>query len=165
MTEPATLREEVVPADEAAVRALVAATRRFSPAELEVAAELVRERLGRGEASGYRFLLAERDGRVLGYACYGAIAGTAGSYDLYWIVVHPAEQGRGLGRCLLREVEQRVSATGARRVYAETSARSDYAPTRAFYAAAGYHCEATLRDFYAPGDHKVVYVKVLSPGR
>jgi hypothetical protein len=50
---------------------------------------------------------------------------------------------------------------GARRVYADTSSRLQYKPTRAFYLACGYVREAILADFYAPDDGKVIFVKVL----
>jgi hypothetical protein len=32
----------------------------------------------------------------------------------------------------------------------------------AFYGACGYKIEATLEDFYAPGDAKVILLKILS---
>ena len=50
---------------------------------------------------------------------------------------------------------------GGRRVYIETSNRAQYGSTRGFYQRGGYHPEAILKDFYAPGDDKVTYVKVL----
>jgi hypothetical protein len=50
---------------------------------------------------------------------------------------------------------------GGLRVYAETSGRPQYEPTRAVYERLGFFREAHLKDFYAPGDDKVFYVKVL----
>ena len=50
--ESCRLRHELVPADRQAVRAIVERTGFFSPAEVDVAVELVDERLARGEASG-----------------------------------------------------------------------------------------------------------------
>jgi ribosomal protein S18 acetylase RimI-like enzyme len=152
-------REHVTPEDEARVRDIVVSTGFFSPAEVEIAVELVQERLAKGVRSGYEFLFAEQEGRVAGYACYGEIAGTAGSYDLYWIAVHQRCRGLGLGRVLLFEIEQRIALAGGRRIYAETSGRAQYLPTRSFYEACGFIAEATLADFYAPGDDKVVYSK------
>jgi GNAT superfamily N-acetyltransferase len=159
---PITYREEVRVSDLEAVRALVAGTGFFNAAETEIAVELVQERLSKGPASGYEFVFAEDKGRLIGYACYGAIAGTAWSHDLYWIVVHPSAQGKGSGRALLRETESRVHKMGGRRVYVETSSRPQYDPTRAFYERCAYQQEAVLADFYAPGDSKVIYVKVLA---
>jgi hypothetical protein len=43
----------------------------------------------------------------------------------------------------------------------ETSSRPLYEPTRRFYLACGYRLEAQLEDFYAPGDGKVIFLKVL----
>jgi D-alanine-D-alanine ligase len=166
-----TLREMPRADDAEAVRDIVASTGFFHDFEVEVAVELVQERLARGAASGYFFLFAEDEsGRVAGYACFGPIACTAGGFDLYWIAVHRDWQARGLGRQLVSEVERRIAAgvPSASRpgelvrgtlIYAETSSQPRYAPTRRFYATCGYQQEATFRDFYAPGDDKVVFVK------
>lgn len=156
------LRHELVAADRQAVRQIVERTGFFSPAEVRVAVELVDECLARGAASGYRFVFAELAGQVAGYACYGPIACTAGSYDLYWVAVDPGVQRQGLGRRLVAEVESLVGAGGGSRVYIDTSSRAQYASTRAFYEAGGYQCAARLTDFYAPGDDRVIYVKVLA---
>jgi D-alanine-D-alanine ligase len=154
-------REEVRPEDREAVGRLVRATGFFSEEEAEIAVELVDERLAKGEASGYFFLFAEEEGRLAGYACFGPIPGSLHSYDLYWIAVEPNEQGRGLGRKLLDASEGIMARHGARRVYADTSSRPQYEPTRTFYLACGYLREAFLADFYAPGDGKVIFVKAL----
>ena len=157
------LREELTPKDPARLYALAAATGFFSREEAEVAAELAEERLTRGAASGYHFLLAEEAGELLGFACFGPIPCTRGAYDLYWIVVRPDRQGGGLGRRLLAAAEARIAATGGRRVYIDTSSRPQYAPTRAFYRACGFHQEALLADFYDRNDGKVIFCKVLDP--
>ena len=157
------LRETLRAADIAAVRNLVLTTGFFSSAEVEIAAELVEETLSSQAASGYRFLLLEQHGMLVGYTCYGEIPGTAGSYDLYWIVVAPGQQGQGRGRWLLDTTEARISALGGRLIYAETSSRAQYAPTRRFYEGAGFHEVARLPDYYAPGDGKVIYAKSLQP--
>ncbi len=159
------LRPEVRPSDVAAVEALVAGTGRFRPAEVAIAAELVAECLARGpDASGYHFLLADDEAdraRLRGYACFGPIAGTLHSFDLYWIGVEHGSQGRGLGRRLLAAVEAAVLAADGRRLYADTSGTDAYVSTRAFYAACDFVAAAELPDFYAPGDGKVVFCKVL----
>ena len=160
-----TVRRSLVAADRQAIAELLAATCFFNPEELEVALELVDDRLRLGETSHYRFLVAEVDRRVAGYACWGPIPGTAESVDLYWIAVDPAVQGRGVGRALLDAAEGSIADTGRRRVYVETAGRPQYTPTRAFYLACGYHVAADLDDFYSPGDAKVIFVKVLPSPR
>jgi ribosomal protein S18 acetylase RimI-like enzyme len=158
-------RTQVVASDSEDVARLVKATGFFSPMEVEVAVELVQERRLKGEASGYHFLMAQHgqsgQGPLLGYGCFGPIPCTLSSFDLYWIVVHPEAQGQGLGKRLLTMCEEEIIQLGGIRAYAETSSRPQYHPTRCFYERCGYALEATLADFYAPGDHKVVYCKVL----
>jgi acetoin utilization deacetylase AcuC-like enzyme/GNAT superfamily N-acetyltransferase len=155
-------RHDLEPRDAERIKALVRITGFFNPAEVDVAAELVQERLAKGAASGYDFILAEHYGRLAGYACYGPIPGTGSSYDLYWIAVHPDYQGKGLGRRLLTETEQRVKQAGGTRIYVDTSQRVQYASTRAFYEGCGYRLESVLSDFYAPGDGKVIYCKTFT---
>lgn len=160
-TEAPAFREEVRPGDAAAVRDIVASTGFFHDHEIAVAVELVAERLQKGLESGYRFLFAERGGRTLGYSCYGEIACTSGSYDLYWIAVHEDCRRLGIGRLLLGRTEARIAGLGGRAVWVETSGQAKYLPTRRFYLGSGYSEAAVLKDFYDAGDDKVVYVKRL----
>lgn len=156
------LRDVLLPEDEARIRDLVAATGFFTPEEVAIAVELVLERLVRGPASGYEFLLAESRGELVGYTCYGRICGTRSSWELYWIAVDPDLQGFGVGHRLLRETEARARAGGGTRLYAETSGRGLYRPTRGFYRRNGFSEAAVLDDFYAPGDDKVIFRKTIA---
>jgi len=154
-------RYEVEPADRQLVRQIVESTGFFNPGEVAIAVELVEERLAKGDASGYHFVFASWHGEPCAYSCYGPIAGTLHSYDLYWIAVHPSFQSKGLGAKLLAHTEECIRRQRGRQVYAETSSRDQYAPTRRFYQRHGYQRVAHLKDFYAPGDDKLIYVKGL----
>lgn len=156
----ATLRSHVLPSDRGAVRRIVETTGFFRPDEVDVAVELVDETLAKGEAAGYYFIFAEIDGSVAGYACYGPIACTLGSYDLYWIAVDPSRQGQGVGQVLLQESERQILQRGGRHIYIETSGRPQYTPTRAFYERCGYEVAAVLTEFYDRDDDKVVWRKI-----
>lgn len=156
-----TIRRELRPADRQLLAELLAATGFFNQEEVAVALEVVDDRLAHGEASHYRFLLAEEAGCVVGYACWGAIPGTQESADLYWIAVRPDRQGAGVGRALLAAAEVWMVEEGRPRCWIETATRAQYAPTRAFYAANGYAEAAELADYYAPGDGKAIFVKLL----
>lgn len=159
LRRPVSFRNRTRPGDAAAVKRLVRATGFFSQEEVEIAVELVEERVAKGAASGYEFIFAEFAAKVIGYACFGRIPGTRHSFDLYWIVVDPRLQGKGIGRALLARAEAAIRQAGGQRVYIETSSRQQYGPTRAFYEQVGYRAAARLADFYAPGDGKLIYAK------
>jgi ribosomal protein S18 acetylase RimI-like enzyme len=158
---PLRFREDVRPGDREVVRKIITASGFFSPDEVAIAVEVVEERLVQGLRSGYYFWFAEDANGVIGYTCFGPIPGTSVSYDLYWIAVQNQYRGQGVGTSLLRRSEKTIAALSGRRIYIETSSRPLYAPTHAFYNAQGYRQEALLEDYYAPGDSKLIYVKVL----
>ncbi|MBM4271608.1 MAG: GNAT family N-acetyltransferase [Deltaproteobacteria bacterium] len=157
-----TYRSEVRPSDREHIRQLVEATGFFSPQEIDIAIELVEERLAKGNRSGYHFLFAELSGSIIGYTCFGPIPGTLHSHDLYWIVVHHSFRRLGIGKSLLAHTEELISDRGGWLIYTDTSSRDQYEATRRFYTDCGYRQEALLRDFYSPGDSKIIYVKTVS---
>jgi D-alanine-D-alanine ligase len=157
-----TFRQDVRPSDRETVRKIVEATGFFSGDETDVAVELVEERLKMGDASGYHFLFAESEGAVIGYAVYGPCPATLYSYDIYWMAVYPDFQRRGLGRKLLAMCEFLIQEKGGRQIYMDTSGRAQYEATRRLYDARGYLQAAFLTDYYAPGDAKITYVKVIA---
>jgi ribosomal protein S18 acetylase RimI-like enzyme len=169
--------------DRARVAELLVATEAFSSEEVDVALELFDASCGPDEnrhperdschperdsfhpersegsavAADYEFVGAfDAARRLLGYACFGPTPATDGTYDLYWLAVDPAAQGRGIGRALVRWVERELGVRGARLLVVETSSRPDYAHTREFYARGGYAEAARVRDFYAPADDRII---------
>jgi GNAT superfamily N-acetyltransferase len=156
-----TFRETVDPADPERIYRLTASCDLFYPEEIVVARELVEENLIKGTASGYYFLFAERNGSVAGYTCFGPIPMTRGRFDLYWVAVQKNLQGTGIGKRLMELTESRIRELNGRRIYVETSSRKIYEPTHRFYHACAYRAEAVLKDFYAAGDDKVIYLKVI----
>lgn len=161
-TENIHWRDAVTTDDVNRIRTLVSGTGYFNADEIAIAAELVEARLQNGIRSGYEFLLAEAEDRLIGYACYGKIDGTKGSFDLYWIAVDPEMQGSGIGRLLLEKAEKAMRAMGALSVYADTSSTEHYRSSRSFYVSMGFHEQARLEDFYARGHAKVIYEKDLT---
>lgn len=149
-------------AQRARLEQLTAATGQFRPDEVAIAVELLDDSLA-GDTD-YRVLGAYAADDLVGYACWGPTPGTRGTYDLYWIVVDPAWQGRGIGTELLGAVEHTVAGAQGRLIVVETSSRAAYAPTRAFYERRGYARTATLPDYYAPDDDLVIYLKDLMHG-
>ena len=160
-----TLRETVAEPDIDRVGSLVAGTGFFSDEEIGIARELVEERLAKGVACGYHFLLAETGAALLGYTCYGPTDDSPWLFDLYWIAVLDSCRGKGIGSALLAATERRVARMGGRRIHIETSSRPQYLPTRRFYEKHGYRKGAVHKNFYAPGEDRYVYVKDLAPAQ
>lgn len=154
-------RQNVKPEDIESVREIVASTEFFYDFEIPVAVELVEAAVEEGDDSGYYFIFAEADGKTVAYSCYGQIACTDAGYDLYWIVTHNDYRGMGIGKQLLDETHRVVKSRGGRYIIAETSCLDKYTPTRLFYEKNNYDRDATIKDFYMPGDDKAIYVKRL----
>ena len=158
------------PNDRARIAELLVSTGVFSKDEVAVALELFDIGIAEQGAGGaddaqvpdYEFTGAFEGERVLGYACAGPTPATEGTFDLYWLAVDPAAQGKGVGRALVREVERDLRSRGARLLLVETSSRPDYENTRAFYARCGYTEAARIRDFYAPADDRIMLTTRLS---
>lgn len=131
----------------------------FTPAEKELAREVIHDGLASAE-NGYHILVASDGGSSLaGFICYGEIPITVKRWDLYWIAVAPDMSRRGVGTLLMQAMEKRLGK-GAR-VYVDTSGTSGYARARSFYERNGYHVACVFPDFYRAGDDKVVYSKDL----
>jgi ribosomal protein S18 acetylase RimI-like enzyme len=156
------IRTLVNPEDLEIVREIVTSTNFFHDYEIDVAVELVQENLAKGNESGYHFLFVEMDGKTVAYSCFGLIPCTESSFDLYWIVVHNDYRGFGIGKNLLAITEKAITKMGGTAVYAETSSQGKYDSTRKFYLSNNYREEARLKDFYTPGDDKLIYVKRLN---
>jgi GNAT superfamily N-acetyltransferase len=77
------------------------------------------------------FLVAERGGRVVGFARADADTGEVG-----YLYVDPDEQGRGTGRALLAAVLERLRAAGHRQARLRTEERNT--GPRRFYESAGW---------------------------
>ncbi len=155
---------DLEPGDRPRIAEIVVATGKFNEEEVATALELVDHALSDGEKSGYIFAVIEDaagEAAVKGYACYGPTPLTQGVYDLYWIVVDPVAQGRGLGRLLTRHVEQDVVNRGGRMLLIETSSQESYGPTVRFYERTGYQLAARIKNFYRIGDDKLIFSKDL----
>ncbi len=154
----------VTPADRPQILEIVTAAGNFNSQEVAVAMELIDEALNKGQESGYIAVVAEipeLSPAVQGYACYGPTPLTDGVFDLYWIAVHPGAQGRGVGRKLVKYVEDDIRSSGGRMLLIETSSREGYDATIGFYERMKYELAARIKNFYQVGDDKLVFLKEL----
>ncbi len=155
------LRTSVLADDKENIRQILNSSGFFYDFEIDVAVELAEEYLEYGKESDYYFLFAEIDGRTLGYTCFGPIACTKRSFDLYWIAVHNDTRGSGLGKILMRESEKIIKDLGGKGIFIETSSRDKYIPTQKFYDSIGCELIARITDFYDDGDDKLVYKRTV----
>jgi len=151
----------ITPDDTTALIALADATGLFQPNQLGELAEMLFDYFG--GSSDERFWLVDDDRGVVGVAYCEMERMTDGTWNLQLIAVRPDHQGQGRGTALLRCVEQTLTVRDGRMLLVETSGLPSYERTRAFYAKCGYEEEARIRDFYAPGDEKIVLRKLLLP--
>ena len=154
-------RDSVKESDIEAVREIIKSSNFFNQEEIDMAVELVQDRVEKGEKSTYQFLFVEQDNKTVAYSCYGRIAGTYASYDLYWMGVENQLRGKGIGTEMLKRTEEAIKNAGGYKIYIETASQEKYAPTRHFYLASNYILEGCLKDFYGPSDDKHIYTKIV----
>ncbi len=130
----------------------------FKPMELDTLRELLGDYHG-GACAGHFAVTMELGGMAIGFAYYAPTPMTESTWHLYWIVVGKAVQARGAGTELLRYVETQIARAAGKVILAETSSLPHYELTRRFYLKNDYEREATVRDFYSPGDHQVIFRK------
>jgi ribosomal protein S18 acetylase RimI-like enzyme len=137
----------------------------FTVTDRDCVRELWEDFLNNGSKSSYQFCICKDylNQSTLGFACFGKHALTENTFDLYWIAVDAANQRSGAGSDLLIYVEEQVVSQNGRRLIIETSSTEAYQAARNFYRRHHYLREAVIRDFYAPGDHLVIYTKELIP--
>lgn len=153
-------------ADRPRIHEILVATGSFNAQETGWALELVDLGLLQPQRGEYQVHVIESPARgqerkVQGYVLLGPTPMADGVFDLYWIAVDPAAQGKGLGQQLLQFVENEVRRQDGRMLLIETSSRRSNAPTRRFYERAGYHEISRIKDFYRIEDDKVVLSKIL----
>ncbi len=177
------------PEDRQVVLSFLAQTGFFRPDEIDIARELIDSGIAEGPKGHYQSFVAcvdegsdcglriadcglKKTGAAnpkadirhpqslpVGWVCWGPTPCTLGTFDIYWIGVASAWQGRGIGRALTAFAEQTITERGGRLFVVETSSRETYAPTRRFYEALSYREAGRIPDFYGPGDDRVIFVK------
>ena len=108
------------------------------------------------------WLTCEAEAGPVGF-CYAVPEQLAeGTWNMLAIAVLPDVQGSGCGGEITAALEAALRDQDARILIADTSGTDAFAQTRSFYQKQGYTQEARIRDFWGPGDDKVVFWKALS---
>lgn len=104
--------------------------------------------------------IAEEDGRMAGFSiadCSPAIDGMVAYIQT--IEVLPAMRGRGVGRELLRRIEDSARARGAGAIWLHVDPQNTGAIR--LYESHGYACEGRKENYYAHGRAALIYCKPL----
>ena len=108
------------------------------------------------------FWLVHDDGAgPVGVAYCAPEAMASGTWNALLLAVRPERQDEGVGAGLMARIEALLGARGERVLLVETSGTDEFERTRGFYARIGYEREAVIREYYGPGDDKVVFRKAL----
>ena len=109
----------------------------------------------------HKWLIDLEEGKSIGVAYYAEETFANGVFNLLLIGVHPDYQRKGRGTELLRHIEEELRAKGGRILIIETSGLESFEATRTFYKKNGYDREARIREYYNPGEDKIVFRKAL----
>ncbi|MGD1912494.1 MAG: GNAT family N-acetyltransferase [Rivularia sp. (in: cyanobacteria)] len=132
----------------------------FEGEELEVLGDMLGGYFEGSLGEGHSWAVCE-DAGVVGVAYFAPEQYAYGVYNLYFIAVHPKHQGKGYGTAVLKYVEKTLREKGDRLLLVETSGLPNFELTRKFYRKQGYEEEAKIRDYYKPGDDKIIFRKAL----
>ncbi|QSI47287.1 ribosomal protein S18-alanine N-acetyltransferase [Thermobispora bispora] len=102
------------------------------------------------------YLVAEADGRIVGYA---GLAVAADQADVQTIAVDERYRRRGIGAALLEALLAEAARRGATAVFLEV--RADNAPAQAMYERFGFERIGLRRRYYHDGTDAITMVKRL----
>ncbi len=159
--EPAVAIRRAQAQDTVPVLKILEDTHFFYPQEIEVAREVLETAVKDGPEGDYQSYVTAEGDKIIGWICFGPTPCTLGTFDIYWVAVEPARQGRGVGKTLVAHALGIIKNRSGRMVAVDTSGIDRYAPTRRFYESLGFTQAATVDDFYAPGNDQVIYIKRL----
>jgi len=110
-------------------------------------------------------LVALEDESMIGFVTYVITAGEKVA-ELTWIAVHPGSHRKGVGRRLVKALEEVLVKSGVSALEVSTVADSveyePYARTRSFYHALGFSDVRVDRKWYPSGDDRLLLRKPLT---
>jgi len=146
--------------DYAAVKEIITGIPEFSPLDQAIAIELLDWAVSHPKSAEYQFLVSvDENKKHIGFVCFGPTPLTKGTYDLYWIGVHPFFGRKKIGKRLVTAMEKRIKSKGGRLVIIETSSAPIYQKACRFYLLQGYLLQEKIPDFYQPGEDRLTFIK------
>lgn len=135
-------------------------TKMFAPEELEMFRGMMVEYFD-GGLDGHEWFVDEHDGEVAGAAYVTPDGISQDVANLLFIGVFASARRGGVANALIERVESARRARNDRLLLVETSSAEQFEPARKFYRKSGYDEEARIRDYFSPGEDKIVFRKAL----
>lgn len=154
---------KLIKEDRKDLRRIIVDTNHFNNDEVDVAMELIDDCLNDASQKDYiiQVYVTDDNELVAGYICYGKRPLTENTFDLYWIAVDPKIHGKGIGKQLVKHMEEDLKIEGGNLILIETSGKAEYEGERRFYEKCGYKTQTVIKDFYRSGDDLFVFCKYL----
>ncbi len=149
---------ETINTDSDALLAIVESSGQFDENGLAHVKETLNSYLA-GESDG--LWLTADDGEPVGVAYCAPEPVTDGTWNLLMLWTRHDRNGQGHGSALISRVEEILVERGVRLLIVETSGLPDFENAQAFYSKCGFAQEARIKNFFAAGDDKIVYTKLL----
>lgn len=154
-----------IPYDRSRILHLLKTRQTFNDREIQIAMDVFDDALSEVREHDYHVYCAlDDEENLIGYICYGPNSMTDSNYDVYWIAVDKQCGQHGIGSKLLSFAEREIALNGGGNVYIETSSTEPYKPARSFYKKHGYEIASVVKNFYRPGDHKLIFMKEVTTG-
>jgi putative acetyltransferase len=113
--------------------------------ELGEVSELIEPATSFAAMNGAMWVALDDDGRVIGFTAMAPSA-PAGRFELKKLYLHKSARGRGLGRALIRLVEDEVARRGGRVIHLWSDTR--FLTAHQVYARAGYEKLPETRELH-----------------
>jgi ribosomal protein S18 acetylase RimI-like enzyme len=147
--------------DETAIVTMVRMSMMFQADEQEFLRDVISQ-FFRAPGRQSHWLVLEREG-VAGAAFFQPETMAPDVWNLRFICVMPESRSQGSGSILLNAVESAIELRGGRMLIAEVPGNAHFEASRRFYLNNGYEEEGRIRDFYHPGDDRVLFRKAFTP--
>jgi GNAT superfamily N-acetyltransferase len=116
-----------------------------------------------GVSDGRQYFVTRDFGRVIGIVgLHHYEWGPSENVWLGWFAVAPQEQGKGLGRILLLEIQGVAYAQGFRKLFIETYGSKTFEMARVFYANQGFQEAGRIANYLPDSSDMIVFSKIIS---
>jgi len=112
---------------------------------------------GHGIDSGRDYYVWREQGQIFGLiGLHRYIWGPEENVWLSWFAVHPEHQGRGAGAALIKEIRERASRAGYKKLLVETYDSPTFEKARRFYMANGFERSGRIDNYLRDGSAMIV---------